>query len=351
MTVIASTFFIILLELIILVILCIAGGIAAFFGVPFKFFFFNGAWAFLLPFLMLAYGFLFERNIYRIKQTEIVSECLPPAFDGYKIVQISDLHLSSFQCRTRGLARAVRKVNTLDADAVLYTGDVVTVGPEELNPKLSEVLSGLKARDGVYSILGNHDYCPYFIIGGKLSAEERAQRREKAIQEVIEKEKAMGWKMLLNENVNIERGEDTISIVGVRNISVSLRFQSDGDLDKAMEGARGSYRILMSHDPSHWRAGVVGRDDVNLMLSGHTHAMQFTFFGLWSPCKWVYKEYSGLYERSTLRRVSRNAKRRTNAADEQYLYVNIGLGETGIPIRICARPEITLITLRRNQHD
>lgn len=352
-------------EAVLVFLVAVAGGAAALFRVPFRKFFRRGMWTLLLPPFLFAYGFIIERNIYEVKETDIVSERIPEAFDGYRIVQLSDIHLSSFSKRAGSLERAVEKVNGLAPDVILFTGDMITFSPSELNDGLMQVLGGLDAADGVYSVLGNHDYCTY------AGCSDEAERI-RAVDSLIAKEEKMGWKVLLDSNTAIVRkrprhadthglsekdgGQDTIYIAGVRNISASSHFISDGDLDRAMEGAGDSFTVLMSHDPSHWRTEVVYRDDIDLMLSGHTHAMQLALFG-WSPISFLYKEYSGLYEKSVSGGVPRTEADRNKKAlckeylyegvsGTQYLYVNTGLGETGFPARIGVPPEISLITLK-----
>ena len=338
-------------DLAVFLLVVLSGGIAAVFGVRFRVFFRRGMWALLVPPLVFAYGCLVERNIYDVKEVEISSSRIPGTFDGYRIVQLSDIHLSSFQGRARSLSRAVDKVNSLDPDLILFTGDMITFSPDELNSELAAVLSRLRAKDGVYSVLGNHDYCTYTEYA---SEEERLA----ALETLVEKEEDMGWTVLLDSCVNVARTSfscidgslcrDTVTIAGVRNISAHPHFPSDGDLDKALSYAAGDYVILMSHDPTHWRKEVVYRDDVDIMLSGHTHAMQLAFFG-WSPASFIYKEYSGLYCRSD--EVTDGTKKadRDGLCEDircpQYLYVNTGLGETGFPARAGVPPEITVFTL------
>ena len=337
--------------LLVLLLVVISGGIASVFGVRFRTFFRRGLWFVLLPLPVFAYGCLIERNIYNVKEVEIISDGIPKSFDGYRIVQLSDIHLSSFQGRARSLERAVHKVNGLDPDVILFTGDLVTFSPDELDRKLSSVLSGLKAEDGVYSVLGNHDYCTYTEYA---SEEERLA----ALEKLVGKEEDMGWTVLLDSCVNVARTSvscidgslcrDTVTIAGVRNISAHPHFPSDGDLDKALSYAAGDYVILMSHDPTHWRKEVMYRDDVDIMLSGHTHAMQLAFFG-WSPASFIYKEYSGLYCRSGEATDGTKKADRDSLCEDircpQYLYVNTGLGETGFPARAGVPPEITVFTL------
>lgn len=343
-------------DLAVFLLVVLSGGIAAVFGVRFRVFFRRGMWALLVPPLVFAYGCLVERNIYDVKEVEISSSRIPGTFDGYRIVQLSDIHLSSFQGRARSLSRAVDKVNSLDPDLILFTGDMITFSPDELNSELAAVLSRLRAKDGVYSVLGNHDYCTYTEYASE-------DERRIALETLIGKQEQMGWTVLLDSCVNIVRmpprdtaghtGGDTVTVAGVRNISAYPHFPSDGNLSKALSRASGSFRILMSHDPTHWRQEVVYRDDIDLMLSGHTHAMQLAIFG-WSPASFIYREYSGLYERPASwngcgeqDRAEKTDKDCSNGNIRcpQYLYVNTGLGETGFPARAGVPPEITLITL------
>lgn len=275
-----------------------------------------------LPPLLLLYGMLIERNCYRVRNVELVSETLPAAFDGYTLVQLSDIHSSSFRFRIRSLERAMDKVNALGADLIVFTGDLVTLLPSELQ-KTAPALARLHAPDGVLSVLGNHDYCPYFPGAYR-------QANLDSLEAVAARERALGWDLLRNENRRIVRGGDTLAVVGVENISDIPKFPSTGDLPLAMQGTEGCWRILLSHDPTHWERDVVGKVDIPLTLSGHTHAAQVSLFGLWTPSSLKYRHTHGLYREQG-----------------QYLYVNIGLGETIFPARFCAVPEITRIVLRR----
>lgn len=302
--------------------LAVAGLLAWIFGCSFKRCFVWGLLALAVPVLLLGYGILIERNCYRVKTVEVAFDNLPKGFDGYTIVQLSDIHSRSFRYRTASLGRAVAKANRLDADLIAFTGDLITISPDELDATAG-TLRELKARDGVVSILGNHDYCPY------IRQENDTMSPERGLAQLIAREREMGWRLLINENVILHRGGDSIAIVGVENTSTSPHFPKRGDLWKAMRGTEGMFHILLSHDPTHWDMGVIGKD-VPLTLSGHTHAMQFSLLG-WSPIGHFYKQSEGLYRKG-----------------DQYLYVNIGLGETIFPARIGAMPEITRIVLRRS---
>ena len=305
--------------LILLLDLAVAG-VAALFGASFKCFFVKGLWFLLLPWLAWAYGTVVERNCFRVKRVEVESSRLPASFDGYRVIHISDIHLNSFAGRERALQRAVDKINALNPDVVLFTGDLVSLGHWELDG-MQEILAGVRAKDGVFSVLGNHDYSEYHRWPSK-------QEQVEAVEMLKRRQRDMGWRLLLNENEPIARGVDTISIIGVENISGDRHFRTYGDLAQAMQGADGAYKILLSHDPSHWRKEVVGKSDIDLMLAGHTHAMQIMFFG-WSPSSLIYDEWGGLYSEG-----------------EQNLYVNRGLGQTVFKARIGAMPEITLLELK-----
>ena len=279
-----------------------------------------GLWILLLPPIALLYGAFIERNQTQTNCVEIVSENVPQTFDGYKIVHISDMHLLSFIGREDALTRIVEKINAQQPDAILFTGDLVTQNSSEFE-STKDILAKLRATDGVYSILGNHDYSFY-------NRWESEELRKKDADAIVGQQRAFGWNLLLNENRNIVRGTDTLSIIGVENTSSKHKFRSYGNLAKASQGADGEFKILLTHDPSHWRTEVLPKTNIDLTLSGHTHAMQSTLFG-WSIISFVYKEYMGLYKEGN-----------------RFLYVNIGLGETMFPFRVGAKPEITVITLK-----
>lgn len=303
-----------------LILLAVIAGISALFGAKFKTVFIRGLWALLISPLMFLYGGLVERNTFVTNEITLQSDKLSPQVDGYKIVQISDLHLFSFKKRAEHLQRMVDKINSLSPDIILFTGDIVTYEPSEMDG-LEEILAGLKAADGVYSILGNHDYCIYDRF---ISEQERIAH----VKEIIGRERNMGWNVLLNQNVNVGK-DSSICLIGVENISSSVHFPSYGSLNDAIKGAHGDYTILMSHDPSFWESAVKSHPEIDLTLSGHTHAMQLSLLG-YSPSRLLYKYYRGLYSNG-----------------DNHLYVNIGLGETAIMSRIGAYPEITLLTLTR----
>lgn len=287
------------------------------FGIPFKKAFLWGLLSLLVPPLAISYGALIERNCFRIKEISIHFENLPEAFDGYRIVHISDIHARSFIGREKNLAKAIDKINRLNPDIAAFTGDLITLAPDELD-SLAPILGRIKA--GTFSVLGNHDYCIYS------NASEDA--RQAHLEDLIARENEMGWELLLDEHRIISKGTDSIAVIGVQNTSPSRHFPSKGDLKKASEGTEGMFRIVLSHDPMHWENEILGQD-YPLTLSGHTHAMQLSLLG-WSPSSLLFDHHRGLYTR-----------------DGQSLYVNPGLGETIFPARIGVRPEITVITLNR----
>lgn len=312
-------FFLVICTLLVVLDLAVAL-IALAFGCSFKALFLKGLWILALPTILLIYGVV-ARHFPKVERVEIHSETLPAEFDGYKIVHISDLHVSSFNHNVRKMEKVVERINSQGGDIIVFTGDLVSHLPSELD-EYQDALGSLRAPDGIFSVLGNHDYLLY----NKWSSEDE---RVEAVAELLRRQGAMGWRPLLDENVKISRGEGpSISIIGVENTSAHKHFNSDGDLSRAMIGADSPYKILLSHDPTHWRMEVVGRTDIDLMLSGHTHAIQFSLFGL-SPSALIFDEYRGLYQEG-----------------KQMLYVNIGLGETGPLFRIGTPPEITVITLR-----
>lgn len=326
-------------------------------GIPFGKAFLWGCLSLIIPPAAIAYGALVERNIFRVKEAEIACETLPEVFDGYTIVHISDIHARSFEGREGRLRKAMEKVNALNPDIIAFTGDLISMSPDELDG-MKDILGGLRAKDGVFSVLGNHDYCMY--------SDMDEERKEMALERLVGTERAMGWTLLLNGHAVISRGRDSVAVVGVENTSPSRHFPSRGDLTQAAAGTEGMFRILLSHDPLHWEAEIVGKD-FPLTLSGHTHAMQFSLLG-WSPSRLMFPQYRGLYstgDTDTSDETARSADasdktvrgggasdiwadpaEMTQKASQQYLHVNPGLGETIFPARIGVRPEITLITLK-----
>lgn len=289
--------------------------------VPFRKAFRWGLLSLLVPPVVIAYGTLVERNRFEVKEVVLELDDLPESFDGYRIVHLSDIHARSFSRRAKQMQKAVDMINGTGPDLVAFTGDLITMVPEELDI-ITPALGRIKAKDGVFSVLGNHDYCMY--------SDLPSEAKEKHLEELIAREKSLGWIVLMDENRFIRKGNDSIAVIGVQNTSASVHFPSKGDLKKASEGTEGAFRIVLTHDPMHWESEILGQN-YPLTLSGHTHAMQLSLFG-WSPSSLMFKHNKGLY---------------TSDSGTQYLYVNVGLGETIFPARIGARPEITLITLKK----
>jgi len=274
-------------------------------------------------FSALVYGFSNKYN-YDLKNVKLSFDNIPTAFKGLKIIHISDIHSGSFTDK-KSVEKGIELVLKQQPDLVLFTGDLVNDRATEMEDYI-EVFGRIKAPLGVYSTLGNHDYGDY--VRWK-SGEEKTANLE-ALKRVHQD---LGWRLLMNEHVVLDRGGEQISVVGIENWSAKGSFPKYGRLSEAYRGAeKYAFKILMSHDPSHWEAEVVPRfPDVDLMLAGHTHGMQFgvEIPGFkWSPVQYVYKQWAGLYEQG-----------------KQKLYVNRGFGFIGYPGRVGILPEITLIEL------
>lgn len=278
----------------------------------------------VVVFVVMWWAAVVNRISYQINEITIEFADLPKEFDGYKIVQFSDFHVGTYGSDTAFVSEVVDVMNGLGADAIVFTGDIVNRRTDELLPFV-EPLSRLHAPDGVYSILGNHDYGDYSTWK---SPEEKADnlRLMRTLQ------KNMGWRLLDNSTAYLRSGGDSIALIGVENWG-EPPFKTYGDLDKAYPVQSDSvFKILLTHNPMHWVNTIADNDSVNidLALSGHTHAMQMQIGG-WSPSKWRYPTWGGLY---------------SDKAGDHKIYVNIGLGTVAIPARIGATPEITLITLK-----
>ena len=264
------------------------------------------------------YGSIFGWRRLDVKDTDITLPNLPENFDGYRIAQLTDFHIGVYGAAPGAVDKIVERVNSLKPDLIVFTGDLVNTSPEEL-PQFTQVLSRLKAPDGVISILGNHDYCIYHRYKGD-------DTPERALARVVKSEELMGWNLLRNQSVQIRRGNDSIAIVGVENAG-SGHFPDKSDLKKALKGIpETECTILLSHDPSHWRREVLPTTEIPLMLAGHTHAMQFRL-GNFSPSKWTYPEWGGLYREGN-----------------QKLYVSTGVGGN-IAFRFGVYPTIDILTL------
>ena len=277
-------------------------------------------------FLLIWWGALINRFNIRTNEITVEIENLPDSFDGTRLVQFSDFHSGSFSSGSSFPKKLVDHINSLNPDAVLFTGDIVNRRSSELKPFI-HVLSGLEAPRGVYAILGNHDYGDYFDWPSP-EAKARNMRQLYAYMD------SMGWNLLDNRTAMLRNGSDSIAIIGVENVG-DPPFPTYGNLAKAYPGdlSDSVTKILMSHNPAHWTSDIEKHPecDIPLTLSGHTHAMQIELFGL-SPVSFRYPKWGGLYS-------STDGRRR--------LYVNIGVGEVAFPARIGATPEVTLITLRK----
>ena len=284
-----------------------------------------GLLAGFLPFFAIVYAIFKAAYRFKVHRATIHHKDLPEAFHGLKTVHISDLHVGSFNFRYPILERAVRIINDLDADLIFFTGDLVNNFAWELKG-WDVILSKLSANKGKYAILGNHDYGDY----GHWDSPEAKRENFEEIKNFFER---IHFKLLLNEGVVATENNHNIAILGVENWGYPP-FRQDGDLAKALKGVETiPFKILLSHDPSHWDAEVIEKTDIALTLSGHTHGMQagINFGGKqWSPIKYKYKRWAGLYKHN-----------------EQYLYVNKGLGWLGFPGRLGMRPEITCLELKR----
>lgn len=271
----------------------------------------------------LIYGFSNKYN-YDVRKVSMKFNNLPDSFRGMKVVQISDIHCGSFGNRD-AVMMGVEKIMKLNPDLIVFTGDLVNNKAEEMDGYV-DVFKQLQAPFGIYSILGNHDYGDYVEW-------ESQQHKIDNLQALKEVHAAMGWKLLLNENAHIEKNGDKIAILGVENWSSKARFPKYGKLSQAYTGTESAaFKILLSHDPSHWEGEVLTNyKDIDMVLSGHTHGMQFGVevpWLKWSPVQYVYKHWAGLYENGN-----------------QKLYVNRGFGFIGYPGRVGILPEITLIHL------
>ena len=279
-----------------------------------------------LPFGAILYGAFKGKYDYQVREYELSFKDLPDAFDGYKITQISDVHVGSFDDREE-VEYAVDLVNKQNSDIILFTGDLVNNVTAEMYGWES-LFGSLTAKDGVFSTLGNHDY-------GDYAEWETPAAKEANLRELQDIQAKMGWRLLMDENVSIDRGADSLKVVGVQNWGGG-RFPKYGDLEKASRGLQPTdFKVLLSHDPTHWDAQVKESDtNFHLTLSGHTHGMQMGIeipgFIKLSPAWFVYKKWAGFYKQYG-----------------RFLYVNRGFGFLGYSGRAGIWPEITVITLKK----
>ncbi len=284
-----------------------------------------GAITAAVPLITIGYGIANGAHDYRVRERELPLSGLPKAFDGMKLVQISDIHTGSFWSKKAVLA-GMDLLMEQKPDAVFFTGDIVNNVADEMKG-WTEVFSKIKAPLGVYSTLGNHDYGDYVQWSSP-------QAKRQNLDNVLQAHKELGWDLLLNEHRKLRVDGEELTVVGVENWSNKARFPKYGDLNKALQGTdKGAVKLLLSHDPSHWRAQVLEQNpDIKATFSGHTHGMQFgvEIAGFkWSPVKYMYPEWADLYTEGN-----------------QHLYVNRGFGYIGYPGRIGILPEISLFTLK-----
>lgn len=282
-----------------------------------------------VPFLSVVYGVTRGKYNYKVWRYTLYFDDLPQAFDGYKITQISDIHCGSLDNKSK-IQYGIDLINQQQSDAIMITGDIVNNLASELLP-WKDILKQLKARDGVFSVLGNHDY-------GDYSAWETPEAKAENFERLKEIQREMGFDLILNDHRYIEKNGERIAVVGVENWGHG-RFSKYGDLEKAMQGVEDEdFKILLSHDPTHWEHEVLPKNkNIQLTLSGHTHGMQvgIEIEGLvkWSPSKWTYKYWAGMYEE-----------------EGKKLNVNRGFGYHAFPGRVGIWPEITVIELRKKQN-
>ena len=271
--------------------------------------------------LLLIYGSTFGKYNYKVERIDLKFKNLPSSFDGFKIVQISDMHLGSYD-NNKGLLKGIEKINQQEPDLILFTGDMVNDHKEEVTPYIAD-LKKIKAKYGCYAVLGNHDYYGAY----------RQQDKKAYWQDFFNKFDEIGFRLLNNESATIHIDEDSINIVGSENWGSAGWAPKRGDLQRAFVNVNpDDFCILLTHDPSHWDQEVLALDrKVPLTLSGHTHGFQFGInwsFFKWSPAQYSYPRWIGLYEEQG-----------------QQLYVNRGFGYIAYPGRVGMRPEVTVISL------
>ncbi|ATA85567.1 metallophosphoesterase [Capnocytophaga sputigena] len=278
-----------------------------------------------IPFASILYSIFKGKYNYKVWKYTLYFDNLPKAFDGYRITQISDIHCGSFDNYEK-IRYGVELINSQKSDVILFTGDLVNNLANEVH-NWKSLFATLQAPDGVFSIMGNHDY-------GDYSSWETPEAKQQNLEHLFQLQKQMGWQLLLNKHCYLERNGEKIALIGVENWGHG-RFSKYGDLNKAMEGVNTEdFKILMSHDPTHWQEVVLPENkDIQLTLSGHTHGMQCGIeipgWLKWSPSQYIYKYWGGMYEE-----------------DGKYLNVNRGFGYHAFPGRLGVWPEITVIELK-----
>lgn len=282
-----------------------------------------------IPFLSIIYGILEGKYNFKVIKQTIFFPDLPDAFDGFKITQISDVHSGSFD-NPEKINYAIDLINQQESDMILFTGDIVNTHAKEMHPWLETFNRIKEYKYGKFSVLGNHDYGEYVTWPSEKEKDENFQEIKKLYGQI-------GFKLMLNEHTYIEKGDDKIALIGVENWGVN--FKKAGDLNKASQNVdQNDFKILMSHDPSHWDAEIKEHPkNFHLTLAGHTHGMQFGIeipgYFKWSLAQYIYKQWAGLYE---------NLGR--------YVYVNRGFGFHAYPGRVGIMPEITVIELKKGRN-
>lgn len=278
-----------------------------------------------IPFFSILWGIWKGKFNFQVRNLVLDFPNLPESFNGIRILQISDIHIGSFRNNPGEIERAVDLINRENADYVLFTGDMVNNKAAEIKDFVP-ILAKIKAKKGKYSILGNHDYGDYYQW-------ETDEMKAQNLQELCDFHKEMGFVLLRNESVRLYENGESIALIGVENWGLPP-FPQYGDIDKALLPVKDiPFKILMSHDPSHWDAEIVGKKNIALTLSGHTHGMQFAIRvpgWSWSPVQMKYRRWGGLYTEKN-----------------QKLYVNIGIGFIGFPGRVGTPPEITVFELQK----
>lgn len=279
-----------------------------------------------VPFFSLLYGMVKGAHRYQVRNVSLKLKNLPEAFRGLKIVQISDIHTGSFYDKS-AVSKGIDLILKQKPDLIFFTGDLVNNEASEVVDYL-DLFKKIQAPMGVFSVLGNHDYGDYVFWAS-------AEAKKENLQQLMAHQKNLGWRLLMDEHVTLEKNGETMAVIGIQNWGAKGRFPKYGNLKKAYEGSeKHPVKLLLSHDPSHWEAQVLPEyPEIDAMFSGHTHGMQFGIDipGLkWSPVQYMYKQWAGLYENGT-----------------QKLYVNRGFGFIGYPGRVGIWPEITTITLEK----
>ena len=278
-----------------------------------------------IPFMSFFYGITRGKYAYTVHRISLTFKDLPAAFDGFKVLQISDVHSGSFDSIS-AVARGVEMIKEQNADLVLFTGDLVNSRASEIDPYI-DLFKSIEANSGKFSVLGNHDY-------GYFNGDE--EEKTTNMQLLERHHEAMGFNLMNNSSVVLKRDGESIRLAGVENWGKAEYFPKRGDLDKAFVDCEeeDEFTILMSHDPSHWKEKILSfKKHVHLTLSGHTHGMQMgvEIPGFkWSPSKWLYPQWAGLYEEG-----------------DKKIYVNRGFGFLGFPGRVGILPEITVIELKK----